>query len=233
MFAAPQNTPQPIQLPRQERAKIAYRWVYYATRDEWFNAEMPASMRIIARAFGYIDAANLVLFLQGVETAQYLCDKILDLADKIKRREAVFIKDYGIYDLMPEPVKMAPPVLKRVEWRMTSTCSACGNNQYLPAMMNGEPHALCYHCIKPDQYAAYGAKKIEGDGLISSALEKMGVLEDIRIHQAEQLALKRAINPPKVRRKKWKPMPVKRVSRAKYFRQYNTARDKYLAKRWS
>lgn len=222
--------------PQQERIAEAKKWIMHVKHDMWFNHEMPITWDNLAAACELGTKSFLQQFMNGLRETPYMADKILELKRKVDSREAVFIKTFGVYYLDYTTPRLCGPILKRTEreedWHPVSTCRACSNNHYLPALMNDEDHALCYHCIPPSSYAAYGAE-LQSGSLILYTMDEMGILEDINLvlrqrHEAEHGPIAEQIEEEVHQEPKKKGKRIKRTFR----KEWKQKRDELFNKQW-
>jgi hypothetical protein len=206
------NNPPAALTSRYARITEAKNWVRYTQTNHWMKTQMPITLSNLALACGMAIKEVLHEFMSGKRETDGSAEKILSLKEKVRRREAVFVEGHGVYWIPYQEPKLMPPMIKRTDeedWHMTSTCRACSNNQYLPAEMNTDYYALCFHCIPPNQYAAIGAISQEGS-MIAYALEVEGILEDIRLlHEKPEEVNPEPVIVPKVYQKRG-PKPKKR-----------------------
>lgn len=84
---------------------------------------------------------------------------------------------YVVWTPPPGPPKKIGAIAKKSEWDLWACCARCSHsankfryaNRFLPALINGEEHVICYHCYPPDQYPSIGAIEIK-TSLIYEAL---------------------------------------------------------------
>lgn len=112
-----------------------------------------------------------------------LAERILIMGEKIEKRQLIMTESHGAVFLIPESDQLCNSLLGRSlnetdEWSLFSRCRTCGNNRYLPIIMNEENYAACYHCLPPSQYPALGAVRQDGS-LLLYALQERGYLADI------------------------------------------------------
>lgn len=214
------SAPYRLNLPetKYDRFNKAISWIHQVRNNPWFKSQMPVTLKHLAESIK-LGFRDLLSYIRGRYDTPSVTERLLELSEKVRLREVVFVEGHGAYFLPYCPPKYSWPMIKRTwdseDWHLTSTCMNCGNNQYLPADMNTDDYALCYHCIPLNQYAAYGATPQEGS-LIAYALDTMGILEDIRLlHEKPKKEKPIKVEVPKKNKPGPKPKPKKRGRKPK------------------
>lgn len=155
----------------------ALRWWDFARAGDWWQSQMPISTYAMAGALNMTQQAFWAsLHETGTNTNQSLRRQIRQIIPDIEKRALVFpaAKTGGPKFLWLEPPAIPPRIPKYDDgsaWSLWAECQRCQGNKFLPVVMNGKPHVMCYHCLPPKQYTALGAKRVE-KSLIHEALKK-------------------------------------------------------------
>lgn len=143
--------------------------------DLWHKTQMPISINAVARCVGG-DKDNIrkrILLENSDSKSEALCQKIGHLIQAVEERRLVFFKTKsGIEHHWLEPINETKinPLSTEAEWSVFARCKVCQKNKFMPVVMHGKNHALCYQCIPPSQYKALGATLLKKN-LIQNALQ--------------------------------------------------------------
>ena len=125
-------------------------WVAQARGDFWYRHQMPIRYRALDNLCGLNH-----MFHTGCE--EYIWAHLDKFLPDIERRKILFKRErYFVTDVMENPQ------LKKINraWSLTARCLSCGNNKFLPVMLEKE-YAVCYHCIPPSQYPSIGGTLVK------------------------------------------------------------------------
>lgn len=167
--------PNPAPLNRQQ----TWRWLAHVKSDDWWRSQMPVSYSAISLILGLPETwiANMMAGDPTRITTRVI-PKIARLIPDIESRKLCFPKlktgpRKGIITpkyLWLNPEETIIPRLSRA-WSLWARCGACGNNKFLPVVIDAKPHVACYHCLPPSQHRAIGAVWIKNN-LVHEALKK-------------------------------------------------------------
>lgn len=159
------------------------RWLEFVQSDHWWLTQMPV----------YHKSVDDLLGKRRFYQRQYPSDTawigLSRLIPLIERRSIIFTwrnifrAKKGTRGaprvLFVDPPAFPPRIAKlskESEWSVWACCGSCGNNQFLPVVMNGAEHVACYHCLPPSQHPSIGAKETSRS-LIDEAVRKYYVAD--------------------------------------------------------
>lgn len=160
-----------------------FRWMELIKVDPWWASQMPVGIVPLQSALGLPHRHDFREVIRPGDRhyTPGMIDRISRIIPKIESRHVCFPhkvmgwRKPGELDtkfIFLEPVPLG---INRIcishNWSLWAFCLSCGNNKFMPVMMNGKKHVACYNCIPPDQYRALGATMEKGS-LIHEALKK-------------------------------------------------------------
>jgi hypothetical protein len=146
-----------------------HKWLNHAMSDFWYKHQMPVTGKLLDDCLGYTLAFKKRTPYAWSDEA---VGKLGRLIPEIERRAVIFSKraykrPAAIY--VSEPPRIAPQIKKiSTTWSLYATCLSCGDNQFLPIMME-RAYVACYNCIHPSEYKALGGRLID-ESIITTAL---------------------------------------------------------------
>lgn len=153
------------------------RWLAHIKSDAWWQSQMPIPMARLDAVLGLADGwISHMLAIHPKFPMTNAVPRISQIIPAIERRRLAFPEGKNLSPkfLWIDP-PFDPPLINRLAlasaWSLWATCQFCGDNQFLPVVIDGKPHVACYTCIKPDQYRAIGAVAVK-KSLIHEALKK-------------------------------------------------------------
>jgi len=159
-----------------------HKWLNHAYADFWYKHQMPITGRLLDDCLGL---TNVYRYKRPYTWGDDTVLKLARLIPEIERRAVIFTKakyrkPAQIY--VSEPPKLAPKIKKISSvWSLYATCLSCGDNQFLPVMME-KPYVACYHCIDPKEYKALGGRLID-ESIITTALEQNNYVARVNLKE--------------------------------------------------
>lgn len=138
--------------------------------DDWWQSQMPVPRVTISELLNLTPRA-LSYALEQRHGAATL-SKLSVLIPSIENRTLVFPKNtYAPYLWFVLPTeKIIDKLSKEPAWSLWARCAHCGDNKFIPIILNGEDHVACYHCFGEGHYRPIGGRRVK-KSLIHEALK--------------------------------------------------------------
>lgn len=158
--------------PQKYDIKQTHRWVDYVQRDYWWRSQMPIASKSLD-AFCGGDC------MRHKKRYPATMRKIASIIDDIENRKLCFGrrapgsggKGNQPHFLWVDPPGICPLIPKiSKNWSLWARCATCGDNKFMPILIDEKTHVACYNCFPPSQYKSIGAVE-EKKSLIHEALK--------------------------------------------------------------
>ena len=167
-----EKNPVPPPNPAPYNRDACFKWFHHTRSDHWWKTQMTFSGETLLAVIGDNNHANRgKLMKRDPLINRGIIQKIGFVIPDIEARKIAFPGGTNPRYVSIDPPEVIPHIGKLSSvWSLWARCATCGDNKFIPVMIDGKEQVACYHCLPPSQFGSIGAREVK-KSLIQEALK--------------------------------------------------------------